>query len=82
MGSRFFRRGIFTVCSALWLLIVLNSTARPAYGYVDPGAGLFLFQVIGSTFAGMTFLLRKRVQRLLMRFGRNSKEAGNYLEPR
>jgi hypothetical protein len=64
LGKSLFVAGVF-----LWLLVVLNSTAQPAYAYVDPGSGLLLFQIIGSTFAGISFLLRKRIREFFLRFG-------------
>jgi hypothetical protein len=59
-------------CVVLWLLVLLNATAQPAYAYVDPGSGLLLIQVVSSTFVGITFLLRKRVREFFRRFGKHS----------
>jgi hypothetical protein len=64
-------------CIICWLFIVLVATSRPAYAYVDPGSGLLLFQIVGSTFAGMTFLLRKNIRRFIGRFGRHSQKEGS-----
>jgi hypothetical protein len=58
------------------LFVVLNTFARPAYAYVDPGSGLLALQVLGSTFAGMSFLLRKRIRQFFGRFARGRNEAG------
>lgn len=60
--------GLFSLCVVLWWMLVLSATARPAYAYVDPGSGLLLVQMLGSTLAGMMFLLRKRVRQLFNRF--------------
>jgi len=57
------------------LFVWFDATAQPAYAYVDPGTGLFLFQMVGSTFAGMMFLLRKRVRRLFGLFSKRITEA-------
>jgi hypothetical protein len=46
----------------LLVVVVLCALAKPAYGYVDPGSGLLAFQVISSTFAGIGFLVRKRLR--------------------
>jgi hypothetical protein len=46
------------------MLLVLCALAKPAYGYVDPGSGLFALQVITTTFAGVGFLVRKRLRNL------------------
>lgn len=48
----------------LLVLVVLCALAKPAYGYVDPGSGLFALQVITTTFAGVGFLVRKRLRNL------------------
>jgi hypothetical protein len=49
------------------MLAVLCALAKPAYAYVDPGSGLLALQIISSTFAGMIFLLRRRVRGFLKR---------------
>jgi hypothetical protein len=46
-------------------LAVLCAFAQPAYAYVDPGSGLLAFQIISTTFAGMIFLLRRRLRGFL-----------------
>lgn len=61
----------------LWLLIALCMCARPAYAYADPGAGLFLMQVIGSTFLGFTFVVRNRIVRVFSRFFRSKNVASD-----
>jgi hypothetical protein len=48
----------------LLVMVVLCALAKPAYGYVDPGSGLLAFQVISTTFAGVGFLIRKRLRSL------------------
>jgi hypothetical protein len=68
------RKSLCVLCVALWLMAVLIATARPAYAYVDPGAGLLFMQMVGTTFAGITLLLRKRVRQFFGRFRRNSKK--------
>jgi hypothetical protein len=71
----FLARSLYGFCVLLWGLIALNSIAKAAYAYVDPGSGLLLIQIIGSTFAGMTFLLRKHIRQFFARFGKNPEEA-------
>jgi hypothetical protein len=39
---------------------------QPAYAYADPGSGLLAIQIIGSTFAGLIFLIRVRLRRLFV----------------
>ena len=67
---------IYCAGSLVWALVLTCAIAQPAYGYVDPGSGLFLFQVIGSTFVGMTFLLRRRIRQFFDLFGRRSSKVG------
>jgi hypothetical protein len=50
--------------TAFQLLVVLCVFAKPAYAYVDPGSGLLAFQIISTTFAGMIFMMRRRLQSL------------------
>jgi hypothetical protein len=63
--------GIFVV---VLLFVLLNSTAEPAHAYVDPGSGLFFLQILGTTFAGMLFILRKKVRNFLRFFGKSSEK--------
>lgn len=71
-------RAFYAACVFFWLFITINSIARPAYAYVDPGTGLFAIQVLGSTFAAMTFMLRKRIRGFLtmvqQRFHKSAKD--------
>jgi hypothetical protein len=66
--------------TALQVLIVFFALTQPAYAYVDPGSGLFAFQIVSTTFAGMIFILRRRLRKLLrnmkMQSGPNRKKAG------
>jgi hypothetical protein len=59
------------------LFLVLNAFERPAYAYVDPGSGLLVVQFLGTTFAGVSFLLRKRIRQLFERFARSRREIGS-----
>jgi hypothetical protein len=51
--------------TALLVFAVLCALAQPAYAYVDPGSGLFAFQIISTTMAGMIFMLRSRLRSIL-----------------
>jgi hypothetical protein len=62
------------VCCLIWFLFVCNLVAQPALAYVDPGSGLLLLQILGSTIAGATFLIRKRILELFRFFTNKSKE--------
>jgi uncharacterized membrane protein (DUF4010 family) len=61
------------------ILAVLCAFAQPAYAYVDPGSGLFAFQIISTTVAGMIFMLRRRlhglIRSLTMHSGPKSEKA-------
>jgi len=50
--------------TAFSILVMLCALAQPAYAYVDPGSGLFAFQLMSTTIAGMIFMLRKRLHKL------------------
>ncbi len=44
-------------CVAIWL----GTSAKALYAYADPGTGLMAIQILGATFAGFLFLIRKRI---------------------
>lgn len=76
--------GILLLLQGLGIVVALE---RPAYGYVDPGSGLLLFQIAGSMFAGAMFFMRTRIRRF---FGfaakaetssANGKPVANIVEP-
>jgi len=48
--------------TVIQMLAVLCALAQPAYAYVDPGSGILALQIISTTFAGMMFLLRRRLR--------------------
>jgi hypothetical protein len=50
---------VLTVCQCLLLLAAIE---KPAYGYVDPGSGILLVQVLSSALGGVVFFLRKRIR--------------------
>lgn len=60
-------RVLNTLVAALQLLALLCVVPRVAYAYVDPGSGLLAFQMIGTTLAGIIFVLRKRIRSLFLR---------------
>jgi len=71
-------RRFYVICNILLLgfqaLAMLCVLARPAYAYVDPGSGLFAVQLIGTSIAGMIFLIRRRLRRIIrsLHLGRNN----------
>lgn len=70
---RILGKSIYLALVSVWIFAIIGVSARPAYAYVDPGSGLFFLQVIGSTFLGFAFLVRRRVGKLFGLFGRNQK---------
>lgn len=48
------RTGVFVLC----ILV----SPLPAYAYTDPGAGLLLWQLLGSFFVGLLFYTKKIVK--------------------
>jgi hypothetical protein len=57
-----FHAGLDFLLTSVLFVALFCAFARPAYAYVDPGSGLFALQIISSTAAGITFLLRKRLR--------------------
>ena len=58
-----------------FVFILFNSTAEPAHAYIDPGSGLLVLQILGTTFAGMMFVLRKKIRNLFEFLGKWSHTA-------
>jgi hypothetical protein len=66
-GGRLLRQvyvALNCVLIVVQVLAVLCALAQPAYAYTDPGAGLLALQLISTTFAGIIFMIRKRLRRL------------------
>jgi hypothetical protein len=61
---RYLYAGLDFSLTVFSMLAVLCALAQPAYAYVDPGSGLFAFQIVSTTIAGMIFMLRKRLHGL------------------
>jgi hypothetical protein len=74
MLKRCLGQALYIASVIIWLFAALSVVARPAYAYVDPGAGFFTLQIVSSTFVGFGFLLRKRIRRIFGRFGRVPKK--------
>jgi hypothetical protein len=62
---RRFYLGLRLLFNAILILAAVCAVAQPAYAYVDPGSGLLACQIISTTFAGMVFMLRRRLHELL-----------------
>jgi hypothetical protein len=62
------KRLFFSVSLALFTAYCLAiATARPAYGYVDPGSGFLAVQTIASVGAAFGYFLRRRIRSLFSR---------------
>ncbi len=62
------------------ILAIICAVERPAYGYVDPGSGLLAVQILGTTFAGMIFILRRNLRSIfghVMGYRRSGGEKAN-----
>jgi Skp family chaperone for outer membrane proteins len=56
------KRLFFSVSLALFIAFSLViATAKPAYGYVDPGSGFLAVQTIASVAAAFVYFLRRRI---------------------
>lgn len=66
---------------SVWLVLALCVFARPAYAYADPGAGLLLMQIVGSTFLGFALLVRKRIGDFVARFFKHKNESPTDVAP-
>jgi hypothetical protein len=59
------KRLFFSVSLALFTAFCLViATAKPAYGYVDPGSGFLAVQTIASVAAAFGYFLRRRIRSL------------------
>jgi hypothetical protein len=54
---------ILTKVLLLWLPLVLASPSK-AFGYIDPGAGTFVYQTAYAMLLGGTFYLRRMLDRV------------------
>ncbi len=77
MVVRCLMKVLYATCTVICFFILFNSTAEPAHAYIDPGSGLLVLQILGTTFAGMMFVLRKKIRNLFEFFGKWSTRAGN-----
>ncbi len=58
-------RCVYAALTITQCILLLATFEKPAYGYVDPGSGVLLLQVLGSGLGGVVFFLRKRLRRYL-----------------
>jgi hypothetical protein len=69
-------RGIIRACAstAIPLLALLLASPTSVFGYVDPGSGSFIYQVVYAAFLGGMFSLRKFLNRI---FNKRDKPTGS-----
>jgi hypothetical protein len=66
-------KSIYLALVAIWVFVAICITSQTAHAYVDPGSGLFVLQVVGSTFLGFAYLVRKRVSQIFGLLSKNQK---------
>jgi hypothetical protein len=60
--DRHLRKIAYVLVTCGLLICLLVASERPAYGYVDPGSGLFLLQGISSAFLGVLYVIRRKLK--------------------
>jgi hypothetical protein len=60
-------RAKYLIITMALLFSVACFFERPAYGYVDPGSSLLIFQSITAFVTGGLFYLRRRLKRLFIK---------------
>jgi hypothetical protein len=50
--------------ASMLLLLLLLVTPSKAYGYADPGTGSFIYQAAYAAFLGVSFYLRRLLDRI------------------
>jgi len=69
------RKLTYLVVTAL-LIVALGCTFEPrAYGYVDPGSGLLLFQGISAAVTGTLIYFRRKLKALFVRPAKEETQA-------
>lgn len=51
--------------SVTMLCCLAVSLEKRALAYIDPGSGLFIIQSVGGFFAGVLYVIRKRIKALI-----------------
>jgi hypothetical protein len=64
---------VLSTCAAIFVLAL--ALERPAYAYVDPGAGLLILQSAGSALLGVLLVFRRKIARILRVGSRPSETA-------
>lgn len=72
-------RAKYLIITMALLFSVACLFERPAYGYVDPGSSLLIFQSVTAFVTGGLFYLRRRLKRLFSKPRAGSGEPRNSL---
>ena len=80
--ARYVGKALYALYFIASFFVLLNSVAKPALAYVDPGSGLLLLQILVSTLAGVSFFLRKKIRSLIGFFGKSSTRGGSDIADR
>lgn len=72
-------RAKYLIITMALLFSVACLFERPAYGYVDPGSSLLIFQSVTAFVTGGLFYLRRRLKRLFTKSRGRSGESGDSL---
>jgi hypothetical protein len=57
-------RLLFIVLGVFQVIALLFASEKQAYAYADPGSGLLLIQIVGTTVASALFIVRARLRKL------------------
>ncbi|NIA18314.1 MAG: hypothetical protein GWO79_00310 [Actinobacteria bacterium] len=65
---------LFTIA---FLILTYLATSQPAYAYLDPGSGSFIFQLIVGAVLGGMFYLKTYFKKIKLFFGKFFKKGEN-----
>jgi hypothetical protein len=69
----------YLIVTMALLFAVACFLERPAYGYVDPGSSLLMFQSVSAFITGALFYFRRRLKGLFIKPRNGSGESRNSL---
>lgn len=63
----------YLVVTAALFIALSFAFERPAYGYVDPGSSLLIFQSVSAMVTGALFFFRRRLKSLFTKSSSSNK---------
>ncbi len=66
----------YLIVTIALLFSVASFLERPAYGYVDPGSSLLVFQSVSAFVTGALYYFRRRLKALFIKPKTESGESG------